>query len=88
MMIVVRVAAGLLLGAAAGFYAGYDLGHSSSRFAAGKLGFKVVFGMLRRLAVITAGLFAGLALGGYALAGAAAGVVGGFAVAVALRVRA
>ena len=43
--------------------------------------------MLRRMAVVTAGLFAGLALGGPALPGAAAGIVGGFALAVALRVR-
>ena len=47
----------------------------------------VMFGLLRRLAAISAALFVGLALGRWALAGAAAGPIGGFAAAVAWWVR-
>ena len=88
MMTAITFAVGFVIGFAAGFFAGYDLGHSSHRLFEGKVVLKVVFGLLRRLAVITAGWLAALAIGRPAFAGAAAGSIGGFALAVSLKVRA
>ncbi len=84
MMIAIGVGVGILAGIAAGSYAGYDLGHASSRLSRGNLGALVFLGLLRRMAVISAALCVGLALGTWALAGACAGTLAGFAVVVAL----
>lgn len=86
-MTAVTIAAGLAIGFGAGFYAGHDLGHSSAGLGKGRLVVNVLFGLLRRMVVIAAGFFAALALGRPAFAAAAVGTVGGFALAVALKVR-